>query len=633
MAVLRCATCGAKVKSEEGKFTATCEYCGNEMTIFESTTEFDIDSKGKLVQYNGTGGDIVVPEEVRVIGAKCFCNNERIFNVVLPGSVTKICESAFEGCTELESINLPDSLESIEEYAFSKCSSMKEISVPDGIISLKDSTFCDCSSLNKAILPDSVRNFGRNVFSGCVKLESINLPANLRYIGKFSFEKCSRLRLIQFGEKIEFVGEFAFTECSSIESIVLPNSVLEIGEYAFCNCSSLKHFSLGTNVSKLGKNIFRGCHLLEGTIVIPNSVITMNWYGMFDNCPNISEIIVGSGIKTISDMNVFPNLKKVVLSEGLEEICHYAFNSCIKLEEIKIPSTVKNIGEFAFFKCPLKKVKLCYDCNINMGSGAFPWLDNPSFEYYPSLSDREKYDHTISDIIGRLKKAVTFDSSESLYKSRNAIQSEIESLKKTFQSFDGIIGSISESTKEKSNLLSQKESLMKKRDSLGLFSGKEKKRIDEECEKIDIRITAIGRRIKELTSKLGGYQTKKEISSNIQAAEKEYETVCGRITIAKDVEQIPQILNSNAYIKEEVFRQYPSCVNFPVINACYQENKKITESTKSTSSDSSPQSSSSYSLGGYSSSYGSSNEERTFTQGGPTGCGIGGSFCGCGSGR
>ncbi len=43
--------------------------------------------------------------------------------------------------------------------------------------------------------------------------------------------------------------------------------------------------------------------------------------------------------------------------------------------------------------------------------------------------------------------------------------------------------------------------------------------------------------------------------------------------------------------------------------------------------------SSSYPDSGYGSSLSSSTPERTFTEGGPTGCGIGGSFCGCGSGR
>lgn len=41
----------------------------------------------------------------------------------------------------------------------------------------------------------------------------------------------------------------------------------------------------------------------------------------------------------------------------------------------------------------------------------------------------------------------------------------------------------------------------------------------------------------------------------------------------------------------------------------------------------------SYSSSGYSGSFDKPKSERSFTEGGPTGCGIGGSFCGCGSGR
>lgn len=55
MAILRCENCGAMLKPEGRRFTATCEYCGAEMSIFESTAEFEIDSKGVLVQYTGKG--------------------------------------------------------------------------------------------------------------------------------------------------------------------------------------------------------------------------------------------------------------------------------------------------------------------------------------------------------------------------------------------------------------------------------------------------------------------------------------------------------------------------------------------------------------------------------------------------
>lgn len=67
-------------------------------------------------------------------------------------------------------------------------------------------------------------------------------------------------------------------------------------------------------------------------------------------------------------------------------------------------------------------------------------------------------------------------------------------------------------------------------------------------------------------------------------------------------------------------------------SSAYSDSSSSSYSSSSSSSYSSS-GSSSYSSGGYSSSFESSTSERSFTEGGPTGCGIGGSFCGCGSGR
>ena len=67
-------------------------------------------------------------------------------------------------------------------------------------------------------------------------------------------------------------------------------------------------------------------------------------------------------------------------------------------------------------------------------------------------------------------------------------------------------------------------------------------------------------------------------------------------------------------------------------SSAYSDSSSSSYSSSSSSSYSSS-GSSSYSSGGYSPSFESSTSERSFTEGGPTGCGIGGSFCGCGSGR
>lgn len=51
-------------------------------------------------------------------------------------------------------------------------------------------------------------------------------------------------------------------------------------------------------------------------------------------------------------------MQKVVLPEGLVKIDKYAFTSCENLKEAAIPSSVKYIGDAAFWGCKLQNVVL-----------------------------------------------------------------------------------------------------------------------------------------------------------------------------------------------------------------------------------------------------------------------------------
>ena len=152
MAVLQCETCGAKVKLIEGKLTASCEYCGNEMIVFNSTSEFEVDSKGTLVQYNGKGGDVILPEGIPKIGDHAFYQNDRVLSVTVPNSVKIIGAYAFAECGELEEITLPDGLETILDHAFCECTSLTSIEIPDGVLAIKQHTFSGCHNLKKITL-------------------------------------------------------------------------------------------------------------------------------------------------------------------------------------------------------------------------------------------------------------------------------------------------------------------------------------------------------------------------------------------------------------------------------------------------------------------------------------------------
>lgn len=47
----------------------------------------------------------------------------------------------------------------------------------------------------------------------------------------------------------------------------------------------------------------------------------------------------------------FPNLREVVIPEGVVEIGRFAFENCPKLRSVKLPSTLKTIDHAAFYRC------------------------------------------------------------------------------------------------------------------------------------------------------------------------------------------------------------------------------------------------------------------------------------------
>ena len=67
--------------------------------------------------------------------------------------------------------------------------------------------------------------------------------------------------------------------------------------------------------------------------------------------PNLTTLEIPGSVKRIDYCGVYncQNLKKVIMHEGLETIGEYAFEYDYALEEIVFPSTLKSIGEEAFY--------------------------------------------------------------------------------------------------------------------------------------------------------------------------------------------------------------------------------------------------------------------------------------------
>ena len=57
---------------------------------------------GVLIRYNGSGGDVVIPDSVTVIGDWAFTGCKTLTSITIPDSVIKIEGAAFSGCINLK---------------------------------------------------------------------------------------------------------------------------------------------------------------------------------------------------------------------------------------------------------------------------------------------------------------------------------------------------------------------------------------------------------------------------------------------------------------------------------------------------------------------------------------------------
>ena len=72
-----------------------------------NTNDFDM-NLNILQRYRGKGGDITLPNNVRIIAHSVFKDNLKLTSVTIPKNVQKVGDYAFYKCTNLEAVYISD---------------------------------------------------------------------------------------------------------------------------------------------------------------------------------------------------------------------------------------------------------------------------------------------------------------------------------------------------------------------------------------------------------------------------------------------------------------------------------------------------------------------------------------------
>lgn len=200
--------------------------------------------------------NIIIPDNIKSIGAVAFQNCTNLANINIPDSVTEIGNYAFERCTNLANINISKNITKIRDYTFASCDNLTNIIIPEGVISIEENAFSSCENLRSAIVPNSVTTIGPKAFLYCYKLTSINMPKNLLEIGYSAFDSCRELTNIVIPASVLSIGSSAFSYCGKIDNIVIPEGVTSIEPHTFDYCKSLKSITIPSSVTSIGMKAF-----------------------------------------------------------------------------------------------------------------------------------------------------------------------------------------------------------------------------------------------------------------------------------------------------------------------------------------------------------------------------------------
>ena len=316
------------------------------------------------------------------------CVNMR--TIVIPNTVTSIGEGAFTNCGSLVSMTLPDA--GYESQGYFKAFGMifGTDSYTNGVAAHQhqtetgepwDITYYVPKYLQTVVVTNHIakRAFEDNWNSPTAfeNLQYITIPSTQTSIAAYTFYNCVGLKSITIPSSVTSIGASAFYNCVSLEDVLnFENTgVTSIGDSAFGNCTSLESISFPNTLTTIDREAFYNSGLK--TLVIPDSVTTINSYRTFGWCANLTSITVGKAIETIALNSGFLkpfensiNINSVTVTNTATSLVDYAFSG-LPITTFTIPSTVTTIGASAFSSCNKLKSPTVPSTVTSIGASAF----------------------------------------------------------------------------------------------------------------------------------------------------------------------------------------------------------------------------------------------------------------------
>ena len=242
----------------------------------------------------------------------------------------------------------------IEDNAFYEQHEITSLTMPDSLRALKGGVISSMDSLTQVTLNDGLEYLGSN-FSSCNALTSVTVPASVRIV-EGAFSNCANLKEIRFeGACPMFIGaEWCFFMMPEDYVIYVPDDQLDAYAAALKDANGaadhLQPSGKSAAIPEKENN--------EDWFVFDASTGAITGYREYHAYVEIPETIGGVPVKSVAE-NAFRSdysFYGIVFPEGLERIDAGAFAYASSLAYVKFPTTLKTIGDDAFFSAQIGRI-------------------------------------------------------------------------------------------------------------------------------------------------------------------------------------------------------------------------------------------------------------------------------------
>lgn len=390
---------------------------------------------------------INIPSSVTSIGNKAFANCTNLASIEadennanyksIDGSLytkdgCKLIQYAI-GKTEGE-FTVPSSVESICDYAFYNCLTLTSIKIPKSVKAIGENVFYGCEALvisceNNGPLSDWNEHWNLMEYkgsSGRVRCPVVwdynhNDRANdgntyavidgIRYCIDSFFYNADVVRQPTYLTEAEIpsyvvyrkisypvkkIDAEAFSSCSSLTRVVVPSSVTTVEEDAFLDCKNVTVYCEAQSkasgwsnnwnrIKSLGSKTLR-CPAIwnyKNNDVADDGAVYTVVDGIRYSIKNEKATVLGQ-IGSLSKVRINEKVIYKDTSYPVTSIGDYAFENCLVLEDIVLPTGLTSIGEYAFAGCvDLKGLELPIGIT-HMGKRAFSGCESLTSFTIPS---------------------------------------------------------------------------------------------------------------------------------------------------------------------------------------------------------------------------------------------------------